>query len=131
VQVEITSPYSKIIRSTTGASEGQAAILEGIMRNEIFHSTLDWQSAEELQVAARKAYDIYRSAPCYYDGIAIHQKAAFKLAKLEAKLAKAVTTDKVEKIENLQLKVSLARASEKTAHAALPRLAEFHHLKSS
>lgn len=49
------SGYTKIIRETLGCSENRAAEVEEIMRHEIFHSTLDWQTREMLEQAARDA----------------------------------------------------------------------------
>lgn len=45
----------RIIQEATGAPAGECAILENIMREEIFHSTLDWQSWEQLKAGAQQA----------------------------------------------------------------------------
>jgi hypothetical protein len=45
--------YQKIIIEATGASEADAEEIEDIMRHDIFHSTLDWQTRKQLQDAAR------------------------------------------------------------------------------
>ena len=45
----------RIIQEATGAPAGECAILENIMREEIFHSTLDWQSREQLIAGAQQA----------------------------------------------------------------------------
>jgi hypothetical protein len=34
--------------------------IEDIMRHSIFHSTLDWQTREQLQTAAREAWEILK-----------------------------------------------------------------------
>ena len=47
--------YQSIIMEATGCTVAEAAELEDIMRHTIFHSTLDWQTKEELQEAAREA----------------------------------------------------------------------------
>lgn len=117
MQRQNASPYSQLIAAATGAPASKLGILENIMRDEIFHSTLDWQTADQLAAAARQAHDIYRSAPCFYDMEAIHQKAVYNLSKLESRLAK---------IQDLETRVSLARLFEQSAHEALPRLAAFH-----
>jgi hypothetical protein len=44
-----------LIQSATGAAEADWAMIENIMRDEIFHSTLDWQSEAQLTQAARQA----------------------------------------------------------------------------
>jgi hypothetical protein len=128
MQRQNASPYSKLIAAATGAPTSKLAVLENIMRDEIFHSTLDWQTADQLAAAARQAHDIYRSAPCFYDMGAIHQKAAYNLSKLEFRLAKVRSAGDAAKIEDLETRISLARLFEKSAREALPRLAAFHEL---
>ena len=49
------SGYTEDIIEATGCSTVDAEMIEEIMRNEIFHSTLDWQTAAEFRRAARKA----------------------------------------------------------------------------
>ena len=49
------SGYTRIIRETLGCSEKRADEVETVMREDIFHSTLDWQSREMLEDAAREA----------------------------------------------------------------------------
>lgn len=51
-------PYQKDIITQLGCSPQDAAIVEGIMRNHIFHSTLDWQSRQELDYGAQEAWVI-------------------------------------------------------------------------
>jgi hypothetical protein len=61
--MKATSPPSRhqrnflqrLIQSATGAAETDWALIESIMRDEIFHSTLDWQSEAQLKEAARQA----------------------------------------------------------------------------
>ena len=47
--------YEKDIIRVTGCSPEDAAMIEHIMREDIFHSTLDWQTATQFKRAARKA----------------------------------------------------------------------------
>lgn len=51
-------PYKKQIIADMGCTTEEAAMVEDIMRNHVFHSTLDWQSAAELQRGAREAWTI-------------------------------------------------------------------------
>ncbi len=44
-----------LIQSATGAALADWALIENIMRDEIFHSLLDWQSEAQLAGAARQA----------------------------------------------------------------------------
>jgi hypothetical protein len=48
----------KIIIEATGCSEEDAAKIETCMRETIFHSTLDWQTKEQLAEAAKQAQTI-------------------------------------------------------------------------
>ena len=52
------SGYEKDVIEVTGCSAGDAVMIEHIMREEIFHSTLDWQTATQFNRAARKAAKI-------------------------------------------------------------------------
>lgn len=49
-------PIRRLIQDATGAPAKDLAQIENIMRDEIFHSTLDWQSREQLADAARQAF---------------------------------------------------------------------------
>ena len=50
------SGYRQIIHEATGQmDEGVLRELEKIMRHDIFHSTLDWQTREMLNDGAREA----------------------------------------------------------------------------
>lgn len=93
---------------------------EGVPSLASAGSTVD----EELAVC--QAHDLYRSAPCFYDLEAIHQKAVFNLSKLESRLEKVRASGDAAKIQDLETRVSLARLSEQSAREALPRLAAFH-----
>jgi len=46
------SAPEELIISITGCSPAEASEIEEIMRDVIFHSTLDWQTREELDRAA-------------------------------------------------------------------------------
>jgi len=48
--------YRDLISSATGVTDpAMLARIEDYMRNVIFHSTLDWQSAAQLKRAAKTA----------------------------------------------------------------------------
>jgi len=40
-----------------GCSEAEAQVVEAIMRNDVFHSTLDWQTAEQYRAGAIEAFE--------------------------------------------------------------------------
>jgi hypothetical protein len=54
------SKYSALIKQATGCDDAEARRIEDFMRNTIFHSTLDWQTREELADAARLAHETLR-----------------------------------------------------------------------
>lgn len=47
--------YQDLIIEATGCDKETATRLEDIMRHDIFHSTLDWQTKDELVEAAKVA----------------------------------------------------------------------------
>ena len=53
--------YQQLIMETLGCDEAHAQAIEEIMRQDIFHSTLDWQTREQLEEAAREAELILQS----------------------------------------------------------------------
>jgi len=60
------SLYQQIIIEATGVGEKDAGYVEDIMRNDIFHSTLDWQSRAQFERGAREAVEmlmVYRVDP--------------------------------------------------------------------
>jgi hypothetical protein len=54
------SACSDLIIKATGASGDDVTIIENIMREELFHSTLDWQPSRQLTNAALAAETILR-----------------------------------------------------------------------
>jgi hypothetical protein len=53
------SAIARLIHEATGVdSDADLAELETIMRDDIWHSTLDWQTREELVKSAREARDL-------------------------------------------------------------------------
>ncbi|HAH32219.1 MAG TPA: hypothetical protein DCL44_07900 [Elusimicrobia bacterium] len=58
--------YQDLIIKATGSNKRDAEYIEDIMRNDIFHSTLDWQSRVQLVRAAKAAVNLlaaYRANP--------------------------------------------------------------------
>ena len=47
-----------MIMEDSGCSAADAPMVENIMRNDVFHSTLDWQTRAELRRGARLAYQV-------------------------------------------------------------------------
>jgi len=60
------SIYQNLIIKATGVDAKDAGYVEDIMREDIFHSTLDWQSRAQFVRAAREAVEMlkaYRTDP--------------------------------------------------------------------
>jgi len=106
------SPYNDLIVEATGAWPHEINIVEVIMREDIFHSTLDWQTAEEFAEGAREAYALYLSAKSYYRAEMQHRHFFFhqsktekKIQEAEQKVAKAIASGRPEKIAACQKKL--------------------------
>lgn len=54
------SIYRETIKRATGCTDAEAVGIEDVMRNVIFHSTLDWQTRQELEEGARLAIEVIR-----------------------------------------------------------------------
>lgn len=128
MQRQKASPYSQVIANATGAPEHLLPLLENLMRDEVFHSTLDWQSAAQLADGACQAHEVYRSAPLYYDGLMFFQKARFRLSKLEQQLESARSQGRHNRIPELETRIAIARQHETRCREAISRLAAFHSL---
>ena len=60
------SLYQSLIIEATGVREKDAGLIEEIMREDIFHSTLDWQSRAQFVRGAWEAVELlkaYRADP--------------------------------------------------------------------
>ena len=58
--------YRSLIIVATGINEKEAGYVEEIMRDDIFHSTLDWQSRAQFVRGAKEAVEmlkVYRADP--------------------------------------------------------------------
>ena len=51
--------YQTIIKEATNCKNEELGSIEDIMRETIFHSTLDWQSKKQLVKGAKEAYEIH------------------------------------------------------------------------
>jgi hypothetical protein len=88
----------EMICKATGVSPKLAPTIERLMREDIFHSTLDWQTAEELENGAREAYELYRLAKPYYDMWSALLGAVYKRMTADQRLANAHKRGKPEAI---------------------------------
>lgn len=71
------NPYVRDIIGILGCTADEANIVEDIMRNEVFHSTLDWQTEAEFRRGARQAWRLFQENRADYEGLAAAVKAAF------------------------------------------------------
>ena len=79
--------YEKWIAEATGAPDNLLPILENIMRDEVFHSTLDWQDDEQFTAGARRALRIFLHNRRIYDTESAFHHA--RIARLQAEQALA------------------------------------------
>jgi len=47
---------SRLIQGATKAPDEDLLFIEHIMRSDVFHGTLDWQTSEQLVAGAKEAY---------------------------------------------------------------------------
>ncbi len=83
--------YAESIIEATNCTADDAVMIEYITREEIFHSTLDWQSRIEFNRAARKAAKILAGdREVYEEYFRLGSKAYAKLHAENEAIAKAV-----------------------------------------
>ncbi len=87
-----SSPLLTLIEGATGASKSDLGTIENIMREEIFHSTLDWQSRKELEDAARQAFARLIQNRELYDRDRACKIAMFQKMRAESALAENDTS---------------------------------------
>ena len=72
------SSYRGMILEDTGCTADDAWLIEHIMREDIFHSTLDWQSRGELCHAARSAAKMLSENRDLYEQERAQTRAVFE-----------------------------------------------------
>ncbi len=72
------SSYKQAIIEDSGCTPNDAVMIEHIMREDIFHSTLDWQTRAELRRAARKAAKILAEDRPLYEEYFAKTRAVFE-----------------------------------------------------
>lgn len=70
--------YETAIIEATGCGPEDAELIEDIMRNEVFHSTLDWQTREQFSVGARQAAQILSENREMFEGHRSRVQALFQ-----------------------------------------------------
>jgi hypothetical protein len=82
--------YSDMIAEATEAHRMELPIIERIMRQVIFHSTLDWQTREQFDAGAIEAYEEYKVSERFYNAEHKFFLYRFNLSKTDEKLTEAV-----------------------------------------
>lgn len=77
------SGYEQDIVKVTGCSPEDAVMIEYIMREEIFHSTLDWQTAAQFNRAARRAAKMLAADREVYEELFRLGREAFRRLQAE------------------------------------------------
>jgi len=111
--------YQAMIQDATGAPEKLLPTLERIMRRDVFHSTLDWQSAAEFDCGARQAFALYRRDAAFYDAETAQLAAFFEFAQAEQTLARTRADGDVNTVSEAERALALAQEGLDAAHAAL------------
>jgi hypothetical protein len=120
MQRQTRSAYADLIAAATGASVDLLPILEKIMREEVFHSTLDWQSASQFRKGARQALAIYEEAPDFFRAEIGYQRARFRMLQAEQAFSDLTSqTGNFEAIKLAEAALREAEAAEQAARAAL------------
>lgn len=110
MQRQTRSAYADLIAAATGAADELLPILENIMREKVFHSTLDWQSANQFRKGARQALAIYEEAPDFFRAEIDYQRARFRM--LQAEQAFSDLTSKTGNCEAIKLAEAALREAE-------------------
>jgi len=64
--------------SRLGLDDDESTIVENIMREDVFHSTLDWQTKQELIDGAIRAHRLFRQEEAFHRANLRYQKARFR-----------------------------------------------------
>jgi hypothetical protein len=115
--------YARQIHEATSAPYAVLPTLEQIMREDIFHSTLDWQTKDQLDQAAREAYRIYQKNPQLYDWEQAVHAARWQRTQAENALQKAELEGDPAAIDEAQTLYALAQESYETAYRTMQQFA--------
>ncbi len=122
MQRQTSSAYADLIAAATGAADDLLLILENIMRKEVFHSTLDWQSASQFRKGDRQALALYEETPDFFRAEIVYQGARFRM--LQAEHAFSELTSQTGNLEAITLAEAArleAEAEEWSTRAAFGR----------
>lgn len=77
----MSNSYQNLIMAATGCTSDDAVKIESIMRDDIFHSTLDWQSRAVFRDGARQAASLLSANRSAYEDFFAAGRAAFAQMK--------------------------------------------------
>ena len=80
----LPNPIHRLIQDATHAPARDLAQIENIMRDDIFHSTLDWQTRDQLSAAARQAFAFLNENHELYDLSRVSALAMFQKMRAES-----------------------------------------------
>ena len=110
--------YQTLIAEATGAPADCLAILENIMRNQVFDGVLDWQSSRQFNAGARRALQIFlKNRQLYETEQAFHQARWLRI-EAEAALRAAQSSADPDAMERTAQACAAAQADEAAALAA-------------
>ena len=115
--------YHLQIQKATGAPLELLPILERIMREEVFHSTLDWQTAREFSQGAKKAHKLYLGDAEFYDVEHAHRGQAYLHFKAEVELRAARESGDAARIAEAECVFDVTAAAAQAAHAKVAAVA--------
>jgi hypothetical protein len=81
------SGYQEQIIEILGCTPDEASLVEDIMRDEVFHSTLDWQSAAQFKRGAFKAWRMFNEDRAHYAGYRRQMQEAMRDERAAERLA--------------------------------------------
>jgi len=102
--------YQRLIQQATGAPAKDLAQIEKIMREEIFHSTLDWQTREQLADAARQTHRRLAEDRELYDLDHACGVAMFHKMRAEAELREHDTPENRAAVETADAQYQAAKS---------------------
>ncbi len=102
----------EMICEATGIPAKLAPTIERMMREDIFHGSLDGHPPEELEKGACEAYALYKRAPSYFATATSWQAASRKRKRADKKLAIARKRGKPEAIAKAEEHLNLCACQE-------------------
>jgi hypothetical protein len=108
--------YKELISEATGVTDSdKLEEIEEIMRHEIFHSTLDWQTKEEFDKAAKEAHELLKAWGSYPTSKNISKRGKLSEKAIEDIEMTIINNPKLSDAELIALLVKVSDLSEAQA----------------